>query len=200
MYSLNLHYFDNITTEAQAYVLGYFYARGTGRLQLNKDCLSVLHIIKKELCCDAPINICGNNISLNIMRQDFRDRLVAVGCKSNRFVNSNLPNIPPELLRHFLRALFENYGRLYYTKQKYANISFTLNDNLINEVRAFLKTSLDIPTHHLFRYSHLNSTEMFITKNSHTLTLLYYLFSSIDQNYCQARKFQKYRQFVEKGV
>ena len=200
MYSLNLDYFSNINTEAQAYVLGYFYSRGTGRLQLNKDFLPILHIIREELCCNAPINIYDKQISLNIVRRDFRDRLAAAGCKNNRFINSHLPNIPPELFRHFLRALFENYGRLYYVKHKYPNVSLTLNDCLTNEVRALLKTALDISTHHIFRQPHTNSTEILITQHHSTSTFLYYISANATQNYCHARKLKKYRDFVEKGV
>lgn len=197
---LNIHYFDSITTEAQAYMLGYFYARGTGRLQLPINTLSLLYFFRAELQYDGPIHTYNRNAVMNAGGAEFLERLKSLGCKTNRFINSQLPNLPPNLMRHFLRSLFDNYGRAYYIKQKYVNISLTLNDTLTTDVRTFLRDNLAVATHHLFRYSHLNSTEMLITAHSSSLHFLYYIFSNINQNCCQARKYQKYRQFIEKGV
>lgn len=198
MHQFNINYFDNITTQAQAYLLGYFYGRSSGRLQFNKDLTSILYIIRKELCCDAPIHIYNNVVALNLTNKDFQARLYSAGCRRTPQISSSLPSI--KSFQHFLRAIFENYGRCYLVKNKYINISITYNENFINELRVFLFEECNITTRHFYRYEHTNSLTLLINKRCDSVRFLNYIYFNMDQFYCQVKKFLKYQQFIKNDV
>lgn len=196
MYHLNVNYFTDIHTEAQSYILGYFYARASGRLQLNKNAAPILYVIRKELCCDAPIHFYNNIAALNLTGQTFKEHLIAAGCRRTRTENSHLPSIT--CLRHFLRAIYENYGRLYIVKQKYINVSLNYNECFINELREFLNKELNILGHHLYRYEYINSLTLLINSHDSSVNFLNYIYGDFDKKYCQVKKFEKREKLVKK--
>jgi hypothetical protein len=111
---------------------------------------------------------------------------------------SFLPNISNDLLPHFIRAIYENYGRAYLVKDKYLNINITFNEQFINELREFLRKKLNIDTKHYYRYTHTNTLQMMLTAAPSVIKFLDYIYTP--SFYYLERKFNKYRSFKENGV
>ena len=197
-YKLNTKYFSHLFTEAQAYCLGYFYARASGHLQLNIQDKETLSIISSLLEYDGPIHSYGNITEINIKQKEFTTSLLSLGCTLNRKYMSSLPVLSTFLFPHFLRAIFENYGRMYLVKSKYLNVHINFNEQFVSELRFFLKTELNIETKHYYRYSHTNTLQMMITKRSDAIKFLNYIYSP--SLYYLERKYQKYKEYGEKGV
>jgi len=111
---------------------------------------------------------------------------------------SSLPSLSSSLLYHFIRAIFENYGRIYLVKQKYINVSINFNEQFIQELRNYLKQNLNIDTKHYYRYSHTNTVQMMITQSCSSKIFLNWLY--FNANYYMARKYHMYDQMIQNGV
>ena len=192
-YSLNHSFFSSFS-EAQAYVLGHFYFRSHGRIQFSKHNLDILSIISSLLNYSGPIRIYEKIAELNISQKKFVNQLKDLGCVCNINTVADLPDLPPDLFRHFVRALFESYGRLYLVKHKYYNVNLTLEENFIHKLRSYLK----IDTKHYYRYTHTNTIQMMITATPCAIKFCEWIYQ--DANYYGERKYLKYQDFLKKGV
>ena len=94
--------------------------------------------------------------------------------------------------------MFENYGRSCLVKHKYINVNFTFNEQFVNELLYFLKKELNIETKHFNKYSHTNTLQMMITSTNSAIIFLNWIYT--DSNYYLERKYQKYKEYVKKGV
>ena len=197
-YKLNTNFFHSINTEAQAYCLGFFYARASGHIQLNKNNIQILHIISDLLQYNGPIHTYGNICEININQSGFTKTLLSLGCTLNCKYVSSLPNIPKHVLHHFVRAIYEDYGRAYLVKDKYLNINITFNEQFINELRIFLKKELNIDSKHYYRYTHTNTLQIMLTATPSVIKFLDYIYQP--SFYYLERKFKIYRELKEKGV
>ena len=112
----------------------------------------------------------------HIQHQDFTNNLLSIGCKLNNRYMSSLPDIPDCVFYHFIRSIFDNYGRMYLVKHKYLNVNITFNEQFISELREFLKKQLNIKTKHYYRYTHTNSLQMMITTSSCAKKFLNYIY------------------------
>ncbi len=131
-HEFNRAYFSNIETENQAYWLGFIMADGTickpgkthsdnCRIQINisaKD-ISLLEKFKQNIgAIDTKINtyIPKNTYSTNPMSKivinskEMCDDLKRYGISSNKTGNESIPDIPKELMPHFIRGYFDGDG------------------------------------------------------------------------------------------
>jgi len=189
-YKLNYNIFHNIENEAQAYCLGCFYFHPNGRLQLSPQNIEILSIISNILEYDGPIRTYNNIVELNISQTRFVSEL--------NFDHTKLPDIPSSLLHHFVRAIFDLYGSIYLVKNKYVNVNIVQREDFINELRLFLKDTLNIDTKHYYRYSYTNTIQMMITASPSVKKFMNWLYQ--DANYYLTRKFTKYQGLLKKGV
>ena len=191
MYNINLDYFNIIDSEDKAYILAWFWSRGTGRVQ-TKD-VEILHMIKSLLEYTGPVR----NMELNITNLDFRQTLKQAGCVLSKRNNQSFPIIPNDLVRHFCRGIFDSYGSICIHKNKYLNLSIVHNEEFLNGFRKHLY-NLDVSTKHYYRYSHTSTIQIMITKSVDAEKFLKYLYS--DCNYYLTRKFQKYHKYLQNSV
>jgi hypothetical protein len=198
MYSVNDSYFNNITTEAQAYILAWFWSRGSGRIQIHNRDSDILYLIRSELSYTGEITTYKNISSLNITLPSFHRHLHNVGCSIKKSTCSLFPIIPNELVRHFLRGIFDSYGYLMLSKGKYINLSITHNDSFITEIRKRLKKDLNLFTSYHYKSSFTSSTQLLVTSHNSSLILLSHLY--LYSSYYLARKKTKYQPYCKSGV
>ena len=196
MYSINTSYFKTIVTEEQAYVLAWFWSRGSGHVQVSKRDLDVLFLIKNAIKYTGEIHHYTRS-ELNITNKDFRRNLLAAGCVKNNHCIPHFPIIPPELNRHFIRGIYDSYGTIRLCKGKYINVSITYDEECVSTIRKHLLT-MDISTKHYYRYTHTNTVQMMITRTGDAKKFLDWIYQ--DANYYLTRKFIEYQEMLKKSV
>ena len=194
MHKYNYDFFKHIDTEAKAYVLAWFWFRGSGHIQINVRDIDILETIKELIDFSGPIHIYNNIADLNI----YSEPLLSCGCVPNRNFVQDLPSLSDGLYQHFTRGLFDSYGSIIIHKHKYLNISILSCENLITSLRKYLKVALDINTKHYYRYSHTTALQMMITNTLDAKKFCDYIYSG--SNLYMARKFAKYQEYSQKGV
>lgn len=141
-YTLNECYFENINNPTKAYILGLIYADGfigdehynNFVLLLKEEDKYMLERIKTELKFTGNIRNAGKggyensgiryvlNFSSKTLCDDLR-KLNVETCKS--MTMDKLPDIPKDLMRHFIRGYFDGDGCFSITNK----ISYYNNDN-----------------------------------------------------------------------
>lgn len=154
-YNVNEDYFKVIDTPNKAYWLGFIYADGyvsyqyskngnkkNARFELNLSYLDREHIIKflNDISANYPIvdrQINGKESSrVCISRMMFVDNLVDNGCFPAKTYILKPPNIPSELIPHFIRGYFDGDGCAYINLEK-RNYSFSITGT--KEILEFIK-------------------------------------------------------------
>lgn len=151
---VNHDYFENITTEKQAYILGYIIADGCISIEQRKNKLSkrlmflssiddeeVIELIKNEISKNSNISRINNKkgsinrkeqLSLRISSDKLiNDLIEKYDIKPNKTCNSQnfkLPNILDNLKRHLIRGIFDGDGCV---SGRSKSLSFTLNSELL---------------------------------------------------------------------
>lgn len=170
-YRLNESYFERIDTANKAYFLGMIYADGylgevgIDNLILQLNDREILEEFAKELEFDGDIRVAGKggyknskegyriNFSCTKMATDLR----ALGVYSKKSLDlDEIPNIPTELKRHFLRGYFDGDGSVVLHKNrrvfgdkvyKYTKLSISIiatRKMLLDFVETFLITSYNL--------------------------------------------------------
>ena len=142
-YTYNKNYFKQITTETQAYWLGFLYADGcisrfyrneklksmSLELTLQSNDIKHLENFRNDLEANIPIQhkIISNKyeadrivINCTYMCQD----LINLGCTPTKSLTLEFPNneiVPKHLLKHFIRGYFDGDGGISYTEGEYYN-------------------------------------------------------------------------------
>ena len=198
MYTINTEIFSDINTELQAYVLAWFWSRGSGHIQVHKKDADILYTIRNLIDYTGPIGIYNNVADLNISNRDFLNCLQVAGCVNNCRCTQIFPIISETQFPHFIRGIFDSYGRIIISKNKYLNVSITYDESFIQSLRDYLLHNLNIKTKHYYRYSHTNTIQMMITATPCAKKFLNWLY--LDANYYLERKFQKWQEYLQKGV
>lgn len=143
-YLLNDNYFDEINTEAKAYILGFIYADGfVGDEKHNNIVISIndydiVQYIAEEIEFTGTIRKTNkggfknskNGYSLNFSSKIMADRLRKIGLYPNKSLTiSELPKIKNELMRHFIRGYFDGDGSILLSH----NSSYYKNGNIVKK-------------------------------------------------------------------
>jgi len=129
----NENYFENITTEKQAYFLGLIAAdgnvsekRNTISLGLNKeDGLELLEEFKKELSSTGTIGVHEDKrvdykrktmVYMQFTSAKTKEDLERIGIGPKKTSNLCYPKINKELDRHFIRGFIDGDGSFYYKR------------------------------------------------------------------------------------
>jgi len=163
MIKCNRNYFETINTEDKAYWLGFLYGDGTIinkpekshhyiRLELKRSDKS--HLEKFKKCIKSNHNIrdikqnFGLSSSIQIGSKKMVHDLIKLGCVPNKSKKlDKIPNIEEDLIRHFIRGLFDADGCVYMLKSRsrnkkilweYPSIDFSGTKNFLESVLNFL--------------------------------------------------------------
>ena len=134
-YDCNFRFFQNVSTEPQAYWLGFFAADGhvhpknnTAAILLSKNDKDHLEKFKLALNATHPINDylgdCPNGkytwrSRLSIQSADMVNDLIALGVVPNKSLIIKWTTLPHSLVRHYLRGYIDGNGTFTYnTKTK----------------------------------------------------------------------------------
>lgn len=150
-YPIKENFFDVIDNEQKAYILGLLYADGCNNtkrnaimLSLKEDDKDILDQITQLLQPTKPLRyICNskqrkrngfenskNSWQLNISNKHISQRLVELGCVSNKTNFLKFPTeeqVPKHLQRHFIRGYFDGDGSVSDGKRCKVNIIGTID-------------------------------------------------------------------------
>lgn len=131
------NFFENIETEAQAYLLGFYAADGninekrkTFRIHLQKSDAELVYLYKDLICPDARLftmqerDVKGRNgqtvrahesVGIDINSSKLCNDLVNLGFGYNKsYSELSLPQIDEKLIKHFIRGYFDGDGTISY--------------------------------------------------------------------------------------
>ena len=154
-YSLDTKYFDNIDSEQKAYILGYILSDGhvsSSTLMLCCKDFDILEKISNELQYGGRIKTKNNGLSeLNITSKRITNKLKEYGYNNSKsyYININkiLEFIPSELIRHFVRGMFDGDGSICTYKYSYIkNIQYHLGYTGTKEVVDFIYKTFGLHT------------------------------------------------------
>ena len=146
-YNCNENYFDNIDNEHKAYWLGFLFAdgyilskkeRGLNESQSFGFSISVQDIelfekFKQDLNSNHPVNIYNVNTGFKtdksygrilITSQHMVDSLKILGMTENKTYTVKMPNIPLELIPHFIRGYSDGDGSIIISHLKSGEIKY----------------------------------------------------------------------------
>lgn len=186
-----LDYFKKIDTEEKAYILGFVSADGyicmqgkTLNITLADKDIYMLEMIAEKL------NFTGN------IRQEVRDRstisfcskemvndLSKYGVVQNKTKTSFIPNIPEDLIRHFLRGYFDGDG---YVGERQA-VLVVASEVFENQLIDYIKSN-DLGTPALAKASTNSNKLTFSRKDTEFLKHIYE-----DSNIYMPRKKESYK-------
>ena len=119
--NLNKDFFKNITSEEQAYILGFVYADGYIDCQekslvinMSKKDIDILYKIKNALQCKNPIHKSStkNCVRLNLCSKEMVKDLKEIGVCRAKSKIIRLPQLPNNLYKHFFRGYCDGNGHV----------------------------------------------------------------------------------------
>ena len=137
-HNFNDRYFEVIDTEEKAYWLGFIMAdgcvyKGTGetyRLQINLKYDDIAHLNKFQKAIKSDYQVAVKEVGgakvaqLKVNSTKLCKDLIALGVTERKSLVCQMPNLPYELIRHFIRGYFDGDGC----------ISLSVNDRLRKSV------------------------------------------------------------------
>jgi intein/homing endonuclease len=141
-YTLNENFFEKIDSEQKAYWLGFISADGTIvvtnkqtnslrlRINIHEKDRNLLEMFKEDLESDSPIKEYVTNknkkfeskqVKIDINSKKICNDLFKLGITSNKTNTLTMPNIPINMLQHFIRGYFDGDGCFNYYKNKTNN-------------------------------------------------------------------------------
>lgn len=162
-YHYDRSFFKNINTEEKAYWLGFMYADGCVHVTHTPTysaevCIKLYtgdfeHLKKFNKCLNGNIpvtfdeNICSFNnktqksCSIRCYSVEMAEDLISHGCIPNKTFFIELPQLPTELYRHFLRGYFDGDGciSLRSNKRKDLKIDYcSASKKILEQIRELL--------------------------------------------------------------
>jgi hypothetical protein len=131
----NIHVFDTIDTEEKAYWLGFLYADGSvgttdksctapNRLAINisskdknllYDFLSDVEAYDTKIMDYMPSEKTYGNTMMSrvyLNSKTLCSHLIEHGCVPNKTFDISMPDLPPKMISHFIRGLFDGDGNI----------------------------------------------------------------------------------------
>lgn len=151
-YSLDIDYFKTINSCDKAYWLGLLSADGcnsrdrTIKLGLNNQDCDTLVKLKQCINYSGPIkNIREDMVELQINSREFTNNIMKYGIVTNKTFKINLPKIPNNLYRDFIRGYFDGDGCIYINK-KTNRATFTIagNYDMVKSIQKILIQELHL--------------------------------------------------------
>jgi hypothetical protein len=215
-HNIDINFFKKIDSKNKAYILGLIisdgYVDNNYKLTLTSKDLDLVEIFKKELKSEhklARYDIFDkrtNNIycrySLQVASKEIVNDLNKLGIFANKSFNCTMPNIPQELIWHFIRGVFDGDGTIHQPKNnKLGRLRFSIigSEKLLVEINNHFKnngihgvfirkTNYDNPQGNLIKldctkFQDINTIKNFLYKDSEGLKLSrkYELFQTLKE-------------------
>lgn len=221
-YTCDYHYFDVIDTEEKAYWLGFLSADGwinkneetnagvTG-IELQYGDINHLKKFNKSISGNYQITDRWRTCTLSkykekknhmcmirIFSLTIYNSLAKLGFTNEKSFDCHIPDLPEELLRHYIRGYFDGDGCFSYTNKTFSVKFITASEVLYNDILKILK-SLSIDSICDTKYVNEFGTLMYnpsINRVNDKLKFLNYIYS--DCNIYLDRKYNKYLQVINK--
>lgn len=141
---MNDDFFSIIDTEIKAYLLGFFAADGNIskrkdcnlyalKFNIHKDDESILRLYNDHICF-GNANICYPKrhptlCAISIHSNKIGEDLLKLGYDNGKtYTSNNLPEIPTDMTRHFIRGYFDGDGSIYLSgKRKFGGYTKTFS-------------------------------------------------------------------------
>lgn len=143
-YTANYNYFEKIDNEHKAYWLGFIMADGCIHQKGEKSFVLTIGLARKDKThlekfikdIDSTHKIYDvtsynnytngevKNCVFNLNNKKICNDLISLGCKKRKSGHEKIPNIPDDLIRHFIRGFFDGDGCISY--YNHVNYSFEL--------------------------------------------------------------------------
>lgn len=163
----NYTYFDKIDTEMKAYWLGFIMADGNVsiynnqyslKIKIQKRDIEILNRLQKDLNSDYKIAITrqscklSNNptireyCSISITSKHLVKSLIKLGVVPSKTGKEIIPNIRPDMLKHFIRGFYDGDGISCCTENTKV-IGFVGNTDMIEALRKILMWNVKLMPH-----------------------------------------------------
>ena len=153
-YTLNERYFDSVSTEEQAYWLGFLAADGYISVNRRYDAKSLvvnlaegdierLYALKEALDATHPVFTYPKPRGQRAVRLSMRSNILAAGLAQYGIVNRKtytirMPYLDAALIPHFLRGYSDGDGGFYEYPNRRIKWTITSNANFVEDVRIYL--------------------------------------------------------------
>lgn len=184
-YKINEHYFDEIDTPNKAYILGFLWADGcnfskksTISMTLEEKDMDDLDRIRCEIGSERPLEFIDysnkhdfgytykNQYRLLLFSSHMCKTLEDIGMVPNKSLVVKFPTLSNELIRHFIRGLFDGDGSVcrskYKNRQSYQH-TLTITSTLMvcEELVNIVENTLGIHCHIYEASNHNDVTKVF---------------------------------------
>ena len=215
-YQHNENYFEIINTEEKAYWLGFIFADGYIQnhdnlygqdavgitiAEYDKD---VLEKFKKSIEATNPIILCkktgekgANCVRILLTSQKTANDLIDKGCYKNKSSILKPPKkVPSNLIRHFIRGLFDGDGSLIKYEHKECNsISYQINFTTTYEMADWLREQIQMGS--TYPEKRRESTWYFgFGGNQQVINFYHYLYD--DATIWMDRKYNRFQELLSK--
>ncbi len=222
-------FFDNIETEIQAYLLGFYAADGsidqkrkTFRIELQKEDIEIIELYKNLISKDARIyrtkerEFIGprgkiihahGNVGIDITSTSICNSLVGLGFGYHKsYEKLHLPNIDKPLIRHFIRGYFDGDGcfTTCITKPEnrpnyYLKVRFSIDSKTSSLLLEIQKFLSEIGINVHINYLKRDKMWRLTTGSKKEANKIFH-FLYDDSNFYLSRKFNKFNYYVNTEV
>lgn len=154
--NLNQEFFKNINSEEKAYWLGFIMADGcvykgsnnTLRLQINLASSDIAHLNKFQKAIGSSYKIQIKKVNetseaaiLKVNSTQMCKDLIDLGVVFRKSLICQMPNIPNELTRHYIRGYFDGDGCITTPKGKSTKVTLVGGKEMLSSIRELLKSN-----------------------------------------------------------
>jgi len=219
-YHLNNNYFSTMDSHEKAYVLGFLFADGSNRVNVNtlqvflhvRD-IDILKKIKKELNANHPIHCYKYNYSqekkgfensetarLSINSMQLSQDLLKLGMTSNKTYSLSFPpQLPLKFINSFILGYYDGDGSLSINQKEYnrGQITITGTTEIIHKIHEIIKGNCNINCYLYARHKDRNNNNLTLSfcGNNQVMTFLNWAYK--DSSIFLNRKHEKFTYLKE---
>lgn len=133
-----------IDSEIKAYILGLWLSDGWVTddeicIKIHKDDIQLVEKIRDFFCPEIPIKEIKNTISFKLSSKELVSQFNSYGCVKNKtYSDMHIPNIPKNLIRHFIRGYFDGDGTIFMDRKYYKSNICSICKNFLKELQDIL--------------------------------------------------------------
>lgn len=159
-YTFNESFFERIDDEFKAYSLGFLYADGHNdrkankvSIELKRDDAQIVRDIASALGFDGPLrhrtygsrdpNFRGISAGIVLRSKKLSEDLDRHGCTHFKSDKVSLPNLAPDLMRHFIRGYLDGDGCIYRYPRGSWQVYWCGNPQFMSSLRDYMGEYLD---------------------------------------------------------
>lgn len=211
-YSLNENYFECLDSKDKAYFLGFIYADGfITKRSSGQNILGItlaesepLDKFKKYINCNKPIGVYKKTNSYSDKSIEHKlalvsDKLVSdiekLGVVERKTLVLTFPDLPEELIPHFIRGYFDGDGSVFIHKDcrpeydiKYLGIDICGTKEFLEGLSSHLDFLDENPCIYKEKRKETNCWNIKFASNIRSLNLYHYMYKDCDDLYLSRKK------------